>query len=227
MYQSFLEIATNAATQEEFKDFFQSYHDHLHTKLDFPPLKVSKALHAASEVMGEESWHHVNARTYLAASKPFEQPELVRLVLRDDELDNQLWALQYFECAADEPRDLASPQYFLSEQACVAELWRYVKYRMIELELLESAMECMEAEDYVFVTDNERIIAEIQGPLIDQFRTEIVQNEVQWKHFEDGIIDINHPDIQLEFIDYFFRFMDGDGIRAVYSIEPVNLTKRS
>lgn len=226
MYESFRSIATTAETQEEFKDFFQAYHNHIQKKLDFPPLKVSKALHAAAEVMSEESWHHLTAKTQPAADA-VKEPQQVRLTIRNDDLNGQLWALTYMEADWESLPKMSSPQYFLSEQECIAELWNVVRVRMFELELWEMMLESIAGPDYEFLTDNENLIAEMQTLLVAQFRDEIMKNKHQWALFEEGKLDITHPGMRLEVIEYYFNFMDGDGIVADYDISPVRLTKRS
>lgn len=226
MYESFRSIATTAETQEEFKDFFQAYHNHLQQKLDFPPLKVSKALHAAAEVMNEESWHHLTAKTQ-PATDTVNEPQQVRLTIRNDDLDGQLWALTYVEADSNSLPAMSSPQYFLSEQECITELWSVVRGRMFELELWETLLESIADPDYEFLTDDEKLITKMQSQLVPQLRDEVMNNERQWELFENGTYDINNPDMRLEVIEYYFNFMDGDGIVAAYDISPVNLTKRS
>lgn len=208
MFASFKRIATTEGTQDEFKNFFQAYHQHLQDKLNFPPLKVSKALHAASEIMDEQSWHHLIAKT-----QPSKESETA-----------YLWMLEYMDKDEDMGHSLASPQFFTSESACVAELWRFVKTRFLEVDgILDVIVSTMFDSDYCFLNSEPSHIKEIHESTLPMLCEMIHVDPSLWTDFENDEMDITDDDIRYEFIECYFNIMDGDGVAAKYQIEPVRV----
>lgn len=174
--------------------------------------------------MGEESWHHVAARTK-ASGVPSDQEEHPLVILnKDNGLSAQLWALQYIEKAADFEPELEAPEFFLSKSECIESLWAYVRVRMFELALWELMFDSMGDDDYEFITDDKSVIKEIQGEVVKRF-SEILDDDSQWDSFEKETLDRCRDEIKEEIIQYYFGFIDGDGVTASYSIYPVTVTK--
>lgn len=72
MFESLRSFLADKANQEEFTNFLQQFQQHLKTKHQIKPLKMGKAVHAAAEVLGEPSWHHIASDIFRAKQKRLE-----------------------------------------------------------------------------------------------------------------------------------------------------------